>query len=460
MPSVEPRPGRVPPAPSSEVGATLLPKRERPDADATIAARRAQPAASDPTSLLAGLRIVELTTAWAGPFVGRFLGALGADVVKVESARSYDLWRGPVRLPPGAVGPYPLGEPGERPYNRAANFSALNRNKRGLSLDIAAPAGREALLRLVSRADAVLSNFTARVLPNLGLTYEALRAVKEDIVLVTMPALGAEGPYAGAAGYGTIIEAMGGFGARFGHPDEGARISQTYYPDAVAGIHATVAMLAALERRRTTAEGCMVDVSQQEALWLQMGEGLALASKEGREPDRMGNAEPWCVPSGFFPTADGRGIALVVKTDADFARLAELIGTPLARFDAAAPARLRQRAAIEEAVAAWTGACPADQVLTALGSAGIRAAPVNTYRDALDDVSLAALHAFERLSHPESGEQTYLRVPLRLDGRPVETRRPAPCFGQHSDEILAEAGLSPDEVAALRAAAVVADEPK
>jgi crotonobetainyl-CoA:carnitine CoA-transferase CaiB-like acyl-CoA transferase len=408
---------------------------------------------------LAGLRLVELTTAWAGPFVGRFLGALGAEVVRVESARALDLWRGPAKLPPGASGPYPNGEPGERPYNRSANFSALNRNKRAISLDVATPPGREALLRLVARADAVLSNFTARVLPNLGLTYAALRAAKDDIVLVTMPALGATGPYAAAAGYGTIIEAMGGFGARFGHRDEGARISQTYYPDAVAGIHATVALLAALERRRTTGAGGMVDLSQQEALWLQLGEGIVLAGCAGREPDRMGNAEPWCVPSGFFPTADGGWLALVVRTDDAFARLAALVGEPLAHVDAGAAARVRERDAIERALAAWTGARPRADLLAALRRAGIAAAPVNTYRGALHDPAMAALHAFEQVTHPESGAQTYLRLPLRLDGRPVATRRPAPCFGQHTDEVLAEAGFTAAEIAALRADGVIRDTP-
>ena len=137
-------------------------------------------------------------------------------------------------------------------------------------------------LDLVRGADVVIANFTERVLPALRLRFEDLRALNRRIVLLNMPALGASGPYKGAAGYGTIIEGMGGFAARFGGTDESARVSQTFYPDPVAGVHGVVAVLAALVARQQTGEGSTIDLSQQEALWMLLGEGIALASRDGR----------------------------------------------------------------------------------------------------------------------------------------------------------------------------------
>lgn len=373
---------------------------------------------------LRGVRVVELTTAWAAPFIGRLLGALGAEVIKVESARYPDLWRGPIAA--------------DGSHNRMPNFNAVNRNKQSVALDLAAPDGRAALLRLVSVADVVVSNFTARVLPNLRLEYADLCAARPDVVFLNMPALGASGPYRDAAGYGTIIEGMGGFAARFGYRNEDARVSQTFYADPVAGIHGTIAVLAGLTRRRQTGCGCAIDLSQQEALWLQLGEGIALRSLSGREPERMSNAEPGSSPSGCYPSADGRWLALVVGADEEFARLVRATDGALAAFAAASAAeRVRQREAIDAAVSAWCSRLPLAELLSRLEAARLRAKPVNSYREASRAPELRRLDAFEEVDHAEVGRRTYLRVPVRLDGQPLSTRLPAPCLGRDTERVLA-----------------------
>ncbi|MCL4231882.1 MAG: CoA transferase [Dehalococcoidia bacterium] len=402
---------------------------------------------------LTGIRVLELTTAWAGPAVGRFLGALGADVVKVESARRYDLWR-------GSANANPPDRKGAHVYNLAPNFNGLNRNKRGISLDLTAPGGREMFLRLVQAADAIVTNLTARVLPNLGLDYGALRQVNPRIILLNMPALGASGPNRDLAGYGSIIEGMGGMAVRFGHASEGARVSQTFYPDAVAGVHAVVALLAGLNRRDRDGHGLSIDLSQQETMWLQLGEGIVLHSLEGREPERMGNAEPGLAPSGVFPTLDSRWVALVVKSDEQFAALVQLAHPKLRHFARwETTRRLANRMQLESAVGSWTATLPLAGLLEAFTERDIAAAAVNNYAEAAVAPCFADLDALERIAHPEAGTCLHLRMPVRFDGQCVDTRLPGVRFGEHTDLVLKEwVSASRKEIEGLRAGGAVVDE--
>ena len=197
---------------------------------------------------------------------------------------------------------------------------------------------------------------------------------------------------------------MGGFGSLFGAPDEGARISRTYYPDPVSGLHASVAVLSMLERRDRTGLGGEVDLSHQETLWLQLGEAI-VAAAEGREVERVGNRVPGTATSGVFPTRDGRFVAVVSAHACD-----ELVAASAQQTCAELLAALRQR--------------------------GARATEVLHFAEARDSQAMAA--AIERVHHPVTRERPYLRVPLRLDGAPVDTRLPAPTFDLHTRELLAD----------------------
>ncbi len=174
---------------------------------------------------LAGVRVLELTRAWAGPFVGRFFGACGADVIKLEAARSPDGWRARLRWRDAGVAIPPSADPDAFTWDAAALYNGLNRNKRGLSLDLTRPGARELVLRIVESTDIVVVNMTHRVLADFGLEYEVLARANPRLVLVKMPALGASGPYRAMPGYGMLIEGMGGFAARFGDRGEPARAS-------------------------------------------------------------------------------------------------------------------------------------------------------------------------------------------------------------------------------------------
>lgn len=384
--------------------------------DGPVAPRERQP--------LQSLRVLELTQAWAGPFVGRLLGVLGADVIKIESPNRPDGWRGP--SPFGAAAPDLGQDPKAMSVEIGPNFNSLNRNKRHCAIDLVDPAGRALFLRLVGEADVVVANMTAAVLPKLDLDYETLARANPRIILINMPALGASGPFRHAAGYGTIVEGMGGFASLFGPPDAGARISQTYFPDPVAGLHATLAVLTLLEQRERTGRGGEVDLSHQEILWLAQGEAL-VASALGQEVERVGNRMPGAMSSGVFATRDERWVAVASETPCD-----DLL------------ARSREM--------------DAEQLLAELRAQGVHAGEVLTYADAAERGPMT--QAIEPVVHPVTGERPSLRVPLVVDGAALETRRPAPTFDQHTDEVLGEwLELADGEIEALRAGGSVGGAP-
>jgi crotonobetainyl-CoA:carnitine CoA-transferase CaiB-like acyl-CoA transferase len=253
-----------------------------------------------------------------------------------------------------------------------------------------------------------------------------------------------------------LIEGMGGFAARFGDRDEPARATATYYPDAVAGVHATLAALSALAARERTGRGGAIDLSQQETTWLLLGEGIALASLEGRDPDRMGDAEPGCWPSGIYPTADG-WLALVVRDDAERARLIACAGGAL---DELAGRSLDARAAIDATIADWTRRAKAADLERELRARGIGARAVFDFRRDPPPREIAGLDPYESLSHPVTGERPYLRIPVRVDGAPLASRSAAPVFDQDTDEIAAQlAGATATDLARLRAEGVVGGTP-
>jgi crotonobetainyl-CoA:carnitine CoA-transferase CaiB-like acyl-CoA transferase len=370
-----------------------------------------------------GLRLLEVTTAWAGPFVGNMLGALGMDVVKFEALPPFDGYR-VLRLHTDSDSEAALAMKADnRWFEASALHNAVNRNKRGVVADLRAEDGRALFLEMARNADAVLCNFTAKVLPELGLGFDDLVAVNPGIVVVRMPAFGTVGPYSAKAGYGPVVEGMGGVGARFGYEDEGARISDLYWPDPVAGAHAALAILAGIERRDRTGAGCEVDLAHMEVMWNALGEGVVVAGRRGADIGRMGNREPGVEVSGFVAAAGERWVAVVGdgRTSA--------------------------------AVAATRGRGCAE-IVAAVRAAGGGAEVVNEVLDAVSDPRLA--DRFEVVEHPVTGPATQVRQPIVVDGRSTTTRRRAPLFDEHTDEVLAElAGCDAARLRELRDAKVI-----
>lgn len=434
----------------------------RPAGTATVTSAHAEPDRRRPPRppALDGLKVIELTWAWAGPFVGRWFGAAGADVVRVEAGRYPDGWRTRLRWRQAGVEIPEGADPDEFTYDAAALHNSLNRNKRSVSLDLSTAEGRGLFLELLDEADLLVLNMSYSMLADRGIDAEVEQAVERGLIVLNMPSLGATGPYRDMPGYGILIEGMGGFAARYGRRDEGARSTNTYYPDLVAGLHGTIAALAALADRETTGAGQVIDLSQQEVTWLQFGEALALRASDDREVDRLGDAEPQASPSGYYECAGGEWVAVVVRSDDQFAAL---VGAASPHLDHLATldgeARRHHRDDLDAALTAWTRSIPADDVERRLDEAGVPVQRARSYHRAHDEV-LRTWGLVERLVHPVTGDRPYLALPVRTDGRPWRSRRPAACFGEHTDEVLGEwIGVAPERLDSLRAGGVIGTTP-
>ena len=375
------------------------------------------------------LRVIEMTIAWAGPYIGNLLTPLDIDVIKIEAQNPFDGFR--------TQRPYDHGmAPGlehlvhdNRFYEAGGHFNAVNKGKRDCVVTLATPEGKAAFLELVRNCDALVANFSAHVLPQLGLDFATLAEVNPGIVLVRMPAFGVDGPYSGAVGFGSIIEAMGGLGQRQGYEHEGARISNIYFPDPIAGIAAGFALLSGLHHAESTGRGIEIDVSQQEGTWQHNGEALVLASMAGRDIGRMGNREPGTAWSGFIEGTDG-WLAVV----ADATETAQVITDLLEESEPNGGAPTRTRAELQ----------------SVLHDAGARTEPCRDPWTAPAHQPLAS--HIEIVEHPITGAMRHIASPFTLDGARPTQAGPSPLFDQHTDEVMNEvAGLAPAEIASLRA---------
>jgi len=313
-------------------------------------------------------------------------------------------------------------------FEASGLFNALNRGKRSCILSLASDDGREVFLDMIGQFDAIVANFSANVLPSLGLDWATLERANPGLVVVRMPAFGVDGPYSSAVGYGSIVEAMGGIGHRQGYEREGARISNIYYPDPVGGVHAAVALLAGLHRRDRTGRGGEIDLSQQEATWSLHGDALVLASTEGRDVGRTGNREPAAAGgpesvSGIVATGDDAWVAVV--------------GGP----------------ACAEVVES-AGDATAGELIAAVNAAGGAAALVTDPWTAPATEPVASM--LESVTHPVTGPVRHVASPFVLDGWRPASAGPAPMFDQHTDDVLAElAGYDDAKLAELRAKEVI-----
>ena len=428
-----------------------------------------------PTRLpLSGIRILELGMVFVLPYAITPLAALGADVVKVEAAMRPDQVR---------WGPPPDNQPREDGYNHGAHFQSLNRNKRGITIDLTKPRGRELFLRLAAVSDVVAENFTPRVLHNLGLTYEHLRAVNERIILLSSSGFGQTGPWRNYRAYGPNTESVDGLMQVTGYPDGppvrgGAGGLGVAFTDAAGAFYGTYAILAALEQRERTGRGQWLDLSHYEAGVAAIPEAILDFTMNGRVTHRAANRHPWRAPQGVYPCADrpaadgdpavgDRWLALSVATDAQFAALAGVLGVPALATDerfATLAARRAHHDELDALIGERTRGWQSEALERALQAAGVEAAAVATPRDVWLDPHLRARGFFEvvppAISAPEVGPRPHLRPGWKMSATPAVTRQRAPEFGEHTRAVLNEyLDLAEDELDALEAEGVLAREP-
>ena len=397
---------------------------------------------SDQARALEGLRVLDQTQVMAGPFCAMLLADMGADVIKIEppggeTTRTMDL-----EAAPGVSAP----------------FLAVNRNKRGLVLDLKRAEGVAILRRLVATADVLIENYRPGVARRLGVDYATLSAVNPRLVYCSISGFGQTGPYAERGGYDLIAQGMSGIMSATG--SEGGAPVKIGVPitDLGAGLFAVFGILCAVRARRVTGRGQFVDTSLFEA-------GLALSAWEateywytGQVPRGLGTAHRLNAPYQAFRASDGY-FTVGAANDNLFPRFCAILGRDDLvhdpRFDSVAR-RLRHRAELERLVEAVTERRPRAHWLAQCEAAGVPAGPINTVPEALDDPHVHARGMVQELAHPDAGRVKGLGNPVKLSATPPAMRKAAPRLGEDTDAILAELGLDPAAIAALREKGVVA----
>jgi crotonobetainyl-CoA:carnitine CoA-transferase CaiB-like acyl-CoA transferase len=400
---------------------------------------------------LSGYRGLVLTQAWAGTYTTELLALLGADIVQVENRARLDSWRG---SDSGTVSAVLAGhETTGAAYDLNPLFNSVNLGKRSITLDLAAPEGRDLFRRLVPRFDFVAENFSPRVMGNLGIAYADLCQLRPDIVLVSMSAYGATGPWSPVPGIGGTIEPSSGMSSLLGYPGGPPLNSGHMYPDPVAGLYGLGAVVTALAHRRRTGEGQYVDLSMQEACATFVGEEWLRYAGTGVAPGRRGNRHPAYAPHGVFRCAgEDQWVALAAPDDAAFAAVARVLGDAEladARF-ATAAGRLAHEDALETVITRRTTGRDKRELADALTAAGAVAAPVLDVGEVLADKGPADRGVLRPVTHALAGPAVQAGLPLRTARTPLPPWAPAPLHGEHSREVLRqELGLGMREYAAL-----------
>ena len=405
---------------------------------------------------LTGIRVLELSTAVAGPIAGCVFADMGAEVIKVESPRA--------RTAAHSAAPLPIEGAPDLPYNRAPFFNELHRGKRHASIDLVNPEGRELFLKLVATADVVLENFSPRVLGNLGIDYEDLKAVKPDIILASMPAFGKTGPYALRGSYGPGIDAMSGMSHLTGYPDRGPGKPAQFYLDQSAGRTAALTTMAALRHRHRTGEGQYIELAMLEGELQLVAPALMDVTMNGRAPSRIGNRHAWHAPQGVYRCAGtDEWVAIGIETDVQWRRLATVIG----HADLAEDARYATEAGrheredrLDPLIDAWTSSRTHLQAMRELQAAGVPAGAVLSVAEVFDDPQFAARETFAWVEHTEMGRFPHTRTAWRSRRGNHGVTGPAPLFGDGNIRALNLAGYGDDAQAWLVEAGVVATQPQ
>jgi benzylsuccinate CoA-transferase BbsF subunit len=398
---------------------------------------------------LAGVRIADFTWVWAGPFATLQLAHLGAEVIRVESQNRVCVTR---RLPPFADG--------QAGVNRSGYYNQFNQGKLSLSLNFKQPEAIDIAKKLVAASDVVSENFAAGVMDKLGLGYDVLRQIKPDIIMISMSGYGAFGPESGYVSYGPAQAPLSGLSSLTGFPDFPPMHVGFSYGDPNGGLHGAFAILAALMHRARTGEGQYIDMSQMETSIALLGEGVMAQVMNGAQPPRTGNRDPHLSPHGLFRCqGEDRWMSLVVVSDEEWRRLSAVLGRPELGADqrfATAAARKQHEDELENLITAWTQTLSVEEATKTLQTAGLAAFPALTNKELAEDQHLQSRGFFVEQNHAEVGVRRHAGLPWVFSDTPCQVRRPAPCLGQDTDEVMQRVlGYAPEEISALKARSVL-----
>lgn len=394
---------------------------------------------------LAGMRVLEVTTTWAGPRCGGVLADYGADVVRIEWPATPDICH---LLPPAL--------PGSDPPDGFLSQSA-NKNKRSIALDVRTEQGRDLFMRLLPLFDIVLENFKKGTMASWGCGYEDCRKVKPDIIYISITGFGQFGPYSDRPGYDPAAQAYSGFmWMNAAHDDDPPLRAPIFVADELAGLHGALAAIAALRHRDRTGEGQHIDVSLLDAL-MDSCTGLQLLAAANLPTPRIGNPMPFAAPTGVFKCKDGYVYAGVLL-DTHWKIMAKMIGRPELADDpkyASFPGRIARRAEVDEILESWCLERTREEVVQACSEAQIAVAAIYTPQEAVINEHVIEREAVAPITNKAGNTIRLNNTAAKFSRTPAKNRSCAPHAGEHTDEFLKEAGLNESEIEALRNAGAI-----
>ncbi len=403
---------------------------------------------------LTGLRVLDLSRVFSGPWAAQMLADFGADVVKVERPGRGDDVRQQGLRARDAQG---------RETRESSSFLAMNRGKRSITVDMSRPEGQALLRRLAADSDILIENFKAGDLARYGLDYAALKTVNPRLVYCSITGFGQTGPYSHLPGYDPIFQSMSGLMSVTGHADgePGGGPLRTGYSvsDITAGFYAVAAILAALHHRdRISGQGQHIDLALLDAQVAALSHVAMMYLVSGRQPPRLGNVSPITCPWQSFVCADGE-IVIAVGNDPQFAALCGVLGHPEwatdARF-ATNPLRVQHRTELMPLLAAVMLTRSVRAWYAAFDAAGVPSGPINGFAEVFADPQIVHRGLLFRQPHASAGEVPQVGNPVRFSGSPIAYDRAPPLLGQHTDEVLRERlQLTDEDLAALRAQQVI-----
>ncbi|HYM00280.1 MAG TPA: CoA transferase [Blastocatellia bacterium] len=388
------------------------------------------------TLALDGMRVLEITQVMSGPFCGLLLADMGADVIKVEKPGGDDSRR---MAPPTING-------------ESAAFMSINRNKRGLGLNLKTEEGRAIFKRLAAASDILIENFRPGAMAKLGLGYDDLAPANPALIYCSISGFGQTGPYRDRGGFDLVAQAMSGMISITGHPDQTPVKVGVPIADLNAGMYACYAILSAYIHRLKTGKGQRIDASLLESSLAYTFWESAMFFATGENPKAMGSAHRLSAPYQVFKAADGY-FALGAANQSNWKRLCEVIQRPDLLHDPRFvdnPTRVLNQLDLTRVLEDVFKQRTLNQWISAFEEAGVPVGPVYSFDQVYQDPQVIDREMSVEINHPKAGPTRLIGIPVKLSETPGRIRRPAPTLGQHTDEILGEAGLDQPEIKSLR----------
>ena len=374
------------------------------------------------TSPLKGIRIIALTWVWAGPWMGAVLADMGAEVIKVETMQKLDTQRF-IKVTKDTVEDINIGQ-----------FNFTNRGVKSCTINLKQPEGIEMFKKLVKISDAVITNFAPRVLPGWGLDYDVLKAIKPDIIMVTLPAFGSIGPDKDYVSYASTIEAVGGLNVSFGYPGESPVLSGTYPADPIGSMYGVVGFLAALNYRNQTGKGQHIDIAQSEGVTSLIPEVIMEYVMNDRIRPRMGNRDEIMAPHNCYPCkGEDKWVAIAVGTDEEWRAMCKVMGNPEWSNDKKFSdqiSRWHNQDELDKLVAGWTKDFTHYEVMRMLQKVGVAAGPSLSIEEIINDPHVQDRGIIFKQQHPAAGEINIYRAPWK--SALTKENPPAPMLGEHN----------------------------